>query len=160
MHKAIFLDRDGVLNAETGYIVSHHFFKILDHAPVQLKRLKEAGYLLIVVTNQGGIAKGLYSHDDLRETHQKLIDEMKMADVELTDIFYCPHHPDVSKCLCRKPGSLMLEKAIAMYQVDTANSFLIGDADRDIQAADAAGVRSFKIEPNADWSVVVDEILK
>ncbi len=84
----------------------------------------------------------------------------KMADVELTDIFYCPHHPDVSKCLCRKPGSLMLEKAIAMYQVDTANSFLIGDADRDIQAADAAGVRSFKIEPNADWSVVVDEILK
>ncbi len=76
MHKAIFLDRDGVLNAETGYIVSHHFFKILDHAPVQLKRLKEAGYLLIVVTNQGGIAKGLYSHDDLRETHQKLIDEL------------------------------------------------------------------------------------
>lgn len=161
MHKAVFLDRDGVLNKEIGeYVPKEELFEVPEHVPDQLKRLQDEGFLLVVITNQGGIAKGLYDHKDLEKMHQKMRNTLKQNDVELTDIYYCPHHPDYTKCLCRKPGSLMIEKAMAKYGIEADKSFMIGDRDRDVEAATGAGVRGFLIEPNQNWSFVVDEILK
>jgi D-glycero-D-manno-heptose 1,7-bisphosphate phosphatase len=158
--KAIFLDRDGVLNRELGrYVCSVDEFEILPHIVNNLLKLRDAGYQLIVITNQGGIAKGLYTEKMLYDIHQKLKAELATYDVILTDIFYCPHHPDFGKCLCRKPAPLMLQKAIAKHQIDLSSSWMIGDTDRDVQAAKAAGVRSHLIQSNADWSYWVDAII-
>ncbi len=161
MHKAIFLDRDGVLNFEMGeYVTKPENFKVLEFVPSQLKRLTDANFLLIVITNQGGIAKGLYSQSDLAVMHKILTDALLSSGVKLTDIYFCPHHPEFSKCICRKPGSLMIEKALAKYHIDPKQSFMIGDKERDIAAATAAGVKGLLIEPNINWNFLVDEILK
>ena len=161
MQKAIFLDRDGVLNFELGdYVSKPEDFKVLEFVPKQLKRLQNDNFLLIVITNQGGIAKGLYSHDELAVIHKILTDELAKNDVTLTEIFYCQHHPEISKCLCRKPGSIMIEKALAKYHVDPNLSFMIGDKERDITAANAAGVKGLLIHANENWKFLVDEILK
>lgn len=161
MHPAVFLDRDGVLNRELGmYVSDRSLLEVPPHVPGILKKLRDAGYLLIVITNQGGIAKGLYTHEELGFIHRQLEAVLQEQGVRLTDIYYCPHHPDSGKCLCRKPGSLMIEKAIAMHRVDPARSFMIGDRERDLQAAAGAGVRSFLVESNTDWSAVADEMIR
>lgn len=158
--KAIFLDRDGVLNRELGrYVCSVDEFEVLPHVAHNLTKLCDAGYQLIVITNQGGIAKGLYTEKTLFDIHQKLFTTLAAHHVSVTDIFYCPHHPDFGKCMCRKPAPLMLQKAIAKHNVDIASSWMIGDTDRDVQAAKAAGVRAHLIQSNADWSYLVDELI-
>jgi D-glycero-D-manno-heptose 1,7-bisphosphate phosphatase len=160
MKKAVFLDRDGVLNFELGdYVSDINDFKVLEFVPAQLKRLQDAGYLLIIITNQGGIAKGLYTHEELAEMHQKLTDTLKVSGVQLTEIYYCQHHPLFSKCLCRKPGSIMIEKALSKYSIAPELSYMIGDKERDIEAASAAGVKGLLIEANENWAFLVDEIL-
>ncbi len=150
MNKAVFLDRDGVLNAETGnYVSSIEEFTILPQVAEALKIWQDKGYLLIVITNQGGIARGLYTHRDLEEMHMLLQQHLNDAGVLLHEIYYCPHHPEYTgKCLCRKPGSLWVEKAIARFRIDPARSFFIGDRERDIQAAEAAGVMGILVESN------------
>jgi len=161
MHKAVFLDRDGVLNLEIGdYVTKPDDFKVLGFVAEQLKRLQDNNYLLIVITNQGGIAKGLYTHNQLMIMHKMLIDELAKSGVKLTEIFYCEHHPEFSKCLCRKPGSIMIEKALAKYHIDPNKSYMIGDKERDVAAATAAGVKGLLIEANENWKFLVDEILK
>lgn len=148
--KALFLDRDGVINRERGeYTFKVEDFDILPSVIPTLKWAQELGYLLILITNQGGIAKGLYGHEDVENCHHHLKLELDKSDVSITDIFYSPHHQDYSKSLDRKPGSLMLEKAMAIYKIDAAKSFMVGDSPRDIQASEAVGVKGFLIEPNS-----------
>ncbi len=151
-NKAIFLDRDGVLNKELGdYITRYEDFFILPHVFEGLKILQQQGYLLIVITNQGGIAKKLYTQNELNKMHQFLRDELLKTGVSITDIYFCPHHPISGNCLCRKPGSLLVEKALSKYNIDPAHSFFIGDKMRDIECGEAAGVKGILIEPNEDW---------
>jgi D-glycero-D-manno-heptose 1,7-bisphosphate phosphatase len=160
MQAAVFLDRDGVLNKELGmYVTSHELLEVLPHVPPLLRRLQDAGFLLVVITNQGGIAKGLYTHGDLELIHAKLATALEQEGVQLTGLYYCPHHPDFTQCLCRKPGSLLIEKAMARYSIDPARSWMIGDRERDLQAAAAAGVSSFLVESNADWSDLLDRMI-
>jgi D-glycero-D-manno-heptose 1,7-bisphosphate phosphatase len=110
--KAVFLDRDGVLNMELGeYVSSPELLKVPQHVIRNCHRLQEAGYSLIVITNQGGIAKGLYSHETLNEIHEKMSGILQQGGVTLTAIYYCPHHTDFGKCLCRKPERIMIERA-------------------------------------------------
>src|ERR1035437_1374201 len=150
MNKAVFIDRDGVINIERGeYTYLLYDFVLTDGLIDALKSFIVKGYLLIVITNQGGIAKNIYSIYDVENIHNFLKTTLEKEGIKLTEIYYCPHHPDFGNCLCRKPGSLMLEKAIARFDIDASKSYFIGDNDRDVEAGKAAGVNTIKIEPNS-----------
>lgn len=156
-NKAIFLDRDGVINHDPGdYTRSLEEFNILPTVFKTLKKLDEAGYLLVLITNQGGIAKGLYSHDDVNEIHTYLMEKCIENGFRLTDVYYSPHHPDFGESLSRKPGSLMIEKACAKYDIDPAKSWMVGDKVRDLEAGQGAGVKGVLIPVNgaiADFAI-------
>ncbi|MFM2136662.1 MAG: hypothetical protein RL021_2062 [Bacteroidota bacterium] len=158
--KAVFLDRDGVINEERGqYTWKVDDFRINAGVVEALLKLQSAGYLLIVVSNQGGIAKGFYSKDEVEKLHKWMIERLAAADIYITEVYYCPHHPDQGNCICRKPQSLLLEKACARFGIEAAHSWFIGDAQRDEEAGKAAGVRTVLIHPNEDLCPVADKIL-
>jgi len=144
MNKCVFLDRDGVLNEDrTDYVYRVEDFIIPNGVPKALRLLKDAGYLLIVITNQAGIAKGLYTRNDVMTCYNYL--QQQCGNV-IDDIYYSPHHPKYnSESLTRKPGSLMLEKAMAKYGIAPSSSWMIGDALRDMQAGRRVGVRTVRI---------------
>jgi D-glycero-D-manno-heptose 1,7-bisphosphate phosphatase len=159
MNKAIFLDRDGVINKELGdYVKKLSDFEVLPHVVEGLKLFQENGFLLIVVTNQGGISKKEYTLSEMHDMHVYLNQCLAKAGIELTHIYYCPHHPNQSNCLCRKPESLLVEKAIAKYHIDPATSYFIGDKQRDIDCGMGAGVKGFLIEPNQNWVPIAKQI--
>ncbi len=160
MNKAIFLDRDGIINVEIGdYIKRFEDFTLLPHLGESLALLKSKGYQFVVITNQGGLAKQLYDVNELNKMHDFLIQEMKKFDVEFLEIYWCPHHPDYNgKCLCRKPGSQLVEKAIARFNIDPSQSFFIGDKQRDIDAGNAVGVKGILVDSNPDWKNILMQI--
>jgi len=147
-NKAVFLDRDGVLNKEMGdYVCRVEDFHVLEQNFEPLKELQDRGYLLIVATNQGGIAEGWYTEETLAEMHRILREKDAEHGVEYVEIYYCNHHPDFTgPCLCRKPGSLMLENGIKKFDLDPSQSYFIGDRDRDMMAAEKAGVNGILID--------------
>jgi len=155
-NKAVFLDRDGVLNQEMGdYVCRLEDFHILDNFDA-LKILQNRGYLLIVATNQGGLAKGWYTDDELAKMHQRLIEVHLAHGVEITDIFYCPHHPDfTADCDCRKPKPGLLLQGIEKYNIDPAKSYFIGDRERDMEAATAVGIQGILVDSNQPISEVL-----
>lgn len=162
MQKAIFLDRDGVINSDIGhyYIYKVKDFIINKGIVNSLKRFQEAGYMLFIVSNQGGVAKGIYSSDDVDQIHSHLEAKLLENDIRLQEIYYCPHHESVANCECRKPSPYMINQAIRKYNIDIKTSYLIGDSKRDIEAAEAAGIKGIKIEANEDISIYCDKILK
>ena len=140
MNKAIFLDRDGVINKELGdYVYQLEQLVIVDGVADSLGALKEMGYIFIVITNQSGIAKGIYTHEDVEAIHNSIQEEFMKQNIEIQAFYYCPHHPEHGRCLCRKPEPLMIEKALARFNIYPSSSFFVGDMERDIAAADAAG---------------------
>jgi D-glycero-D-manno-heptose 1,7-bisphosphate phosphatase len=161
MRKAVFLDRDGVLNRERGmHTWTMDDFEVLPDVPESLKRLQDAGWLLVVITNQSGIGLGLYGHAEVAALHRYLHAMLAEQGVQLTAVYYCPHHPTRGRCLCRKPGGLMLERAIARYGIDASASVMIGDRERDMEAAAASGVRGIRVEANTPLlPVVMNEVL-
>ncbi len=146
---ALFLDRDGVVNRERG---EHTWrpadFEILPGVPEAVKAARDNGFYVVVVTNQSGIAQGLYDHADVAKLHSMLHATLQRAGTRLDDLYYCPHHSNYGKCLCRKPGSLLVERAIARLGIDAARSLMVGDKQRDVDAARAAGVRGLLVEAN------------
>lgn len=142
--KCVFLDRDGVLNEDCpDYMYDLGKLVIPKGVPEALQMLKSAGYLLIVVTNQAGIAKGLYTAENVYAIHEAM---QQVSGNALDDLYFSPYHPQYSGAsLSRKPGSLMLEKAIGKYNIDPEQSWMIGDRDRDMQAGKNAGVRTIHI---------------
>ncbi len=149
-HKAIFLDRDGLINDNS---TAYYVYKIKDFIINKgvfesLKIFYDKGYKLIIITNQGGIAKNQYSTSDVDRLNEYIKSEFSKKNIIITDIYYCPHHSDISKCLCRKPNSLMLEKAIAQHNIDIQQSFMIGDSDRDVEAAHKLGIQGIKTKSN------------
>lgn len=157
-HKAIFLDRDGVINRERGmHTWRLEDFEVLPDVAPALRQLQDAGWLLVVITNQSGIGRGLYGHADVERLHGYLHAMLGEQGIYLTDILYCPHHPDAGRCLCRKPGSLLLEKACARHGIDPALSLMIGDRERDVEAARGAGARGVLVPSNGSLTEVVNE---
>jgi len=141
--KCIFLDRDGVLNLDRNtYTYKIEDFEILPGTLESLQKLKEAGFLLVVITNQAGIAKGLYTPDEVRACHDYLQSQTQHA---IDAFYYSPYHPSVTESLSRKPGSLMFEKAIARFKITPAGSWMIGDKERDIIPAKKFGISTVRI---------------
>ncbi len=155
-NKAIFLDRDGVLNVERGeYTYLPGQTEIVEGVGSALSELKEKGYLFIVVSNQSGIAKGIYGHEDVHTVNAIIEDYLREYGVELEAIYYCPHHPDKGKCLCRKPLGLLFEKALHRFNIDPAISIMIGDKQRDIDAAEKVGIKGLLIEANSSFGTLI-----
>lgn len=151
MKKAVFLDRDGVVNIERGeYTYSWEDFSFVPGLFDFCRDALEKNYLIFIISNQGGIAKGIYSVNDVQKLHQKVQHAFLAEKIKLTDIYICPHHQDFGKCICRKPDSLMLEKALAKYNVDAGESIFIGDSERDIIAAKKVGVKGILIKANSN----------
>lgn len=149
MRKVIFLDRDGVINIERGdYTYKLEDFRIVDGFFEALKQLQAKGFEFIIITNQGGISKRRYSKKDVLKLNNHIKEHFSNHNILLLDIYFCPHHSDLEKCICRKPDSLMLEKAIAKYNVDTSSSYFIGDSERDVVSGKKAGLNTLKINSN------------
>jgi D,D-heptose 1,7-bisphosphate phosphatase len=144
--KAAFIDRDGVINQERAYVHEPEDFVLIEGALEALRGLQEAGFRLVVITNQSGIARGLYSEEDYRRLVQHMRAQLLAAGVELDAVEHCPHLPDAPleryrlDCDCRKPRSGMIRRAIAALDVDASASILVGDRYTDILAGRDAGV--------------------
>lgn len=146
MNRAIFLDRDGTLNPDPGYISNPEQFELFSGVGQALLRLQQAGYLLVLITNQSGIARGLFNHSQLGAVHEKLEQLLAKDGVRLSGIYYCPHHPDfpdaegVAACDCRKPAPALIHRAIEDLKIDPENSFMVGDKVSDVELGLNAGV--------------------
>lgn len=144
---AVFLDRDGVLTEERGYVGSIDELHIFTYASDCVAKIKEKGYYCIVVTNQSGIARGLFTENDLQNMNQYLL-EMTGVDA----IYYCPHHPEgvveqyKKFCECRKPGTGLLNQACRDFPIDLNRSYMIGDRASDILMGQKAGVKTVLLE--------------
>jgi D-glycero-D-manno-heptose 1,7-bisphosphate phosphatase len=157
MKKAVFLDRDGVINRKGSsyYVFREEEFLFNKGVKEALSYFISKGYILIVITNQGGIARGIFNFAQLDKLHIYLREKLENSGIHLTEIFYCPHHPDISACKCRKPGTLLFEKAIKKYHIDPRKSFMIGDSDIDIIPAEKLGITGIKISVNGNMMTEV-----
>lgn len=147
MTKALFLDRDGVLNKDIGYAFLPEQVQWVEGLFSALKAAQAAGYKLFVVTNQSGVARGLFTEEQVKKLHLWMGSELKKQGVTIEEFLYCPHHATEGQgayavdCECRKPKPGMLLDVMARHEIDMQKSFMIGDKDRDIEAAKAAGIQ-------------------
>ena len=142
MNRAVFLDRDGTIIADVGYLRDPEQVRLLPGAAAAIRRLNDQGWLAVVVTNQSGIARGLLTEEDYRRTERRLDDLLAEAGARLDGHYWCPHLPDVSgACECRKPGTLLFRQAADRFDIDLGNSWWVGDRARDVLPAAAFGAR-------------------
>lgn len=149
-YPAVFFDRDGVLNEDFGYVYRAQDFVWKAGAIESIRSFKRKGYLLYVITNQSGVARGFYSEDDVRKLHMWMNDELQQIIGEKIDgFYYCPHHPFLGSsaytcdCECRKPKPGLIEKALSNGRINLQESFLIGDKSTDLLAAKAIGMKGY-----------------
>lgn len=162
MAKAVFLDRDHTLNPDSGYISDPNKFDLYPWVPEELAKLKAEGYLLIVVSNQSGIARGLITWEQLNIIHRKM-DEIlsRLANIKIDSYQVCPHHPDEG-CTCRKPQTKLFLAAALAHHIDLGDSFMIGDRESDMKAGKNAGVKkTLLVKPDDEESfrAAITEIL-
>lgn len=139
---ALFLDRDGVINVDVDYLYRIEDFEFIDGIFELCAAYQSRGFLIVVVTNQSGIARGRYSEEDYARLTRWMIDAFAKRGIRIDGVYHCPHHPDVTgPCACRKPEPGMLLQAADELGIDLENSLLVGDKERDILAAHRAGIR-------------------
>lgn len=135
MNKALFLDRDGVVNKEKNYLYKIEDFEFIDGVFETCKYFQDRGYLIIIITNQAGIARGKYTEEDFEILTKWMIKEFEKENIKISKVYHCPHHPDFSgECECRKPNIGMLVNAQNEFDIDLTHSVLIGDKNSDIKA--------------------------
>lgn len=150
MNKAVFFDRDGTLNEEVHYLHKIEDFKWIEGAIDAIKYCNDNGYLAIVITNQSGVARGYYPESDIMKLYDWMNADLAKYGAHLDGIYYCPHHPTgkvkeyAIDCDCRKPKPGMLFKAQKDHNIDLKSSYLIGDGVRDVECAEAAGVKGIR----------------
>lgn len=146
---AVFLDRDGVINVDKGYVCRKEDLAWVPGAVEAIRYFNEQHRLVIVITNQGGIARGFYQESDVLTLHRYMNDELNKQAAHIDAFYYCPHHAGgivagySRECDCRKPRPGMIVRAMAEWQIDGSRSFMIGDKDTDVQAAQAAGIAGY-----------------
>jgi D-glycero-D-manno-heptose 1,7-bisphosphate phosphatase len=163
--KAIFIDRDGVINKEVGYLHKIKDFKFIDGVFDACLHLQNLGYHLIIVTNQSGISRGYYGENDFHVVNNWMLEQFSHQDIKFLDVFFCPHGPE-STCNCRKPLPGMFIQANDKHDIDMNNSWMVGDKEADIQAANAAGINNTIIvksghtinERNSNATYIIDSI--
>ena len=162
---AAFLDRDGVLNFDDGYIGTRDRIRWTPGVVSAIRTLNEAGYLVFVITNQSGVARGMFSEQDVHDLHDWMRDELQRDGARIDDFRFCPHHADGSvadyavDCECRKPKPGMLRDLMKAWPVRTQGSFVIGDKPSDVEAAKAAGLPGF-LFAGGDLAAFVDDVLR
>jgi len=157
MTKAIFLDRDGVINKERkDYVKSVEEFQIIDNIPKVIKILKEKGFVVIVITNQSAINRKLLSVETLNKIHEKLQSYLERYDTSFDGVYFCPHTPS-ENCECRKPKPGLILQAVIDFQIDLSESYMIGNSETDIHAARNAGCKGILLKKDQTLlEVVVD----
>ncbi len=162
--KALFLDRDGTLNVDTDFLHRIEDFVWLPGAPEAVRWANDHGYLVIVVTNQSGVARGYFPEEDVQHLHDWMNEDLKRFGAHIDAFYYCPHLPDgplpayAKVCDCRKPKPGLIEAACRDYDIDRNASLLIGDAPRDVECAERAGVRGVRYEGGSLLDLVVKEL--
>ena len=140
--KALFLDRDGTVNIEREYVYKIEDFEFQPGIFELIRAFRKEGYLIFIITNQSGIARGLYSENEYLQLTDWMTKEFEKRDIRIEKVYHCPHHPDFTgDCDCRKPKPDLILQAIKAYNIDRAESVLIGDTDRDLEAGRRAGIR-------------------
>ncbi len=148
----LFLDRDGVINVDVGYLSDPAQLEFIPGAIEAMKEAQTRGYDIIVVTNQSGVARGYYTEEDVQALHAEMSRRLEAEGVHILAYYYCPHHPEGTveaykkACDCRKPNPGMLTKAIEEWHVDVDGSFLVGDKPSDVEAAESIGMRAYPFE--------------
>lgn len=152
--KAVFFDRDGVLNFDSGYVYRSNDCQLAPDLVESLEQLSKDGFLFFVITNQSGVARGLYKLSDVENFHSELQKQLSILNplLKFSEIYFCPHLPQgvikeySIECLCRKPGTLFLEAAQEKYQLDLSESWFVGDRENDIECGLAKGMRTIQVK--------------
>lgn len=151
LRRAVFLDRDGTLNVEKDYLYKLEDFEFIPGVPLALKRLHEAGFLLVIVTNQSGVARGYFALEDVTALHLHMQEVLRPFGVQLDGFYICPHHPTAGhppydiECDCRKGKPGLLLRAARELKIDLDHSFMVGDKRVDLEAGRSAGCRSLLV---------------
>jgi len=141
MNKALFLDRDGVINAERGHVFRREHFEFLPGIFKKCRKYASSGYLIIIVTNQAGIAKGIYTEKDYETLTEWMLTQFRNEGIKISEVYHCPHHPEITgPCTCRKPEPGMILQAIKEFDLDISKCVLIGDKETDLEAGRRAGI--------------------
>ncbi len=141
---AIFIDRDGTINVEKNYLHRVEDWEWIPGSVDAIRAFNNAGFLVIVISNQAGVARGLYSETDIHRLHAHVSSELVRRGARIDAYYYCPHHPGFGKdrdCTCRKPLPGLILKAQKDFDIDLSNSWMVGDTANDVKAGSAAGVR-------------------
>jgi len=142
MNKALFLDRDGVVNKEKNYLYKIEDFEFIDGVFETCRYFQDRGYLIIIITNQAGIARGKYTEEDFEILTKWMIKEFEKENIKISKVYHCPHHPDFSsECECRKPNPGMIQQAKKDFNIDLSQSILVGDKNSDIEAGINARIK-------------------
>jgi len=159
--KIAFLDRDGIINLDNPlYTYTPGDFHLVEGIMETCRYIKEAGYEIVVITNQSGIAKGLYTCADVENLHSYMKDIFAQQGISILEVYYCPHHESVTHYICRKPGSQMVEKALARFRANPRLCFFIGDRQRDVDCAVAAGVKGYLVKTNHRLNSRIQDIIR
>jgi D-glycero-D-manno-heptose 1,7-bisphosphate phosphatase len=148
MNRAVFIDRDGTISEEVGYINHPERFRLFPYAATAIKQLNESGWLAIVTTNQAGVARGYFAEDMIHAVHDRMTNELASDGARIDAIYYCAHHPSVGDppyridCDCRKPKPGLITRAARDFNIDLSNSWVVGDRYSDIELAHNAGAKS------------------
>ena len=172
MQKTIFIDRDGVINKDPGgwtkysYVTKWDEFFFIDGSVKALQLLKDAGYKIFVISNQGGISKGYFTQKDLDEVNRKMLIEIKKGGGKIDRLFYCIHH-DKDNCECRKPKTGLIEQAAKTMRIDFKETYIIGDSIRDVEAGKRIGMKTIFVSSGKtplseldSWGIKPDYIKK
>jgi len=146
--RAVFIDRDGTISEEVGYINHPSRFRLFPYAAAAIKQLNQNGWLAIVITNQAGVARGYFSEDMIQTVHAAMMKELEHGDARIDAVYYCAHHPSVGEppyrfaCDCRKPKPGLITSAAQDFNIDLGGSWMVGDRYSDVELARNAGVKS------------------